>query len=170
MWGEPLGVQREEYDRKDLRAALGAFATGVCVVTAMRADGSLAGLTINSFSSVSLNPPLVSWSLFRRSPNAATFRDAEFFAINILAADQRDIADRFACPAADKFAGLEARFTIGIGGAPLFLGAVSSFECRNVLQNYGGDHVLFIGNIERCFNDGGEPLIFCQGRYRDLVA
>jgi 3-hydroxy-9,10-secoandrosta-1,3,5(10)-triene-9,17-dione monooxygenase reductase component len=169
MWGERIAVPVGDADPRAFRHALGAFPTGVCVVTTRRAGGDRAGLTVSSFNSVSLNPALVLWSLARSSPSAATFRDADRFAVNVLAEDQRELAAHFARPAADKFAAFDASFVDGIGGLPLLEGAAARFQCRNSFQEYGGDHIVFIGSVESHEMWDRVPLVFHRGRYARLT-
>lgn len=150
-------------DPAELRRAFGTFATGVTVVTALGEDGRPAGLTVNSFSSVSLDPPLVLWSLSARSPSLPLFEVASHFAINVLAAHQAEASLRFSRPAADKFAG--HRWRGGLGGAPLLEECVSWFECRRHARHTGGDHVIFLGEVERLTHTRRKPLVFLHGRY-----
>ena len=159
------GESSEPFDPRALRDALGTFATGVTVVTAVGTDGAPVGLTCNSFSSVSLSPPLVLWSLSLRSPNLSNFLQAPYFAINILAADQVDIAQRFAQSIANKFEGVACR--PGLGGVPLVDGASAQIECRNETRYYSGDHVIFVGHVMKYMSCERRPLIFCRGRYTE---
>src|SRR5213083_417043 len=149
MWEEVLAPVRPEFDKKDFRGALGCFPTGVCLITALGPAGERVGLTVNSFSSVSLDPPMVLWSLARSANCAAVFRDAEYFAINVLGADDAGLSTHFAKPGADKFAAFAARFSPGLGGAPVLAGAVATFECHSRHRYYGGDHIIVIGVVER---------------------
>lgn len=155
--------------QRALRDALGAYATGVAVVTAQAPDGGAVGLTINSFASVSLDPPLVLWSLSVDSPNLKAFEQASHFSVSVLSADQTDVSQRFAARGEDKFDGVALRD--GLGGAPLIDGACAAFECRNELRYPGGDHVIFVGRVERFGADNAcAPLVFQGGRYRRLAA
>lgn len=150
-------------DPRQLRNALGRFATGVTVITTC-VEGKREGLTANSFSALSLDPPLVLWSIVRRSASLPAFLASRNFAVNVLGADQRELSHRFATPAPDKFqalAGVEA----GIGETPLLPGALASFECETERTEDGGDHVLFIGRVRRIRYGDGDPLIFSGGRY-----
>lgn len=156
---------------REFRNALGAFGTGVTVITTRAADGSLHGLTANSFSAVSLQPRLVLWSQSLRTPSHAVFEAATHFAINILSADQVDLSRRFARSSPDKFAGLAVRE--GLGGSPLLPGAVATFECQAMARHPGGDHVIHVGEVLRYAYADGAPLLFVRGRYqigRDLEA
>lgn len=153
----------EAFDTRDFRTALGAFGTGVTVITAAGADGARVGLTANSFSSVSLNPPMVLWSLSSFAPSMHVFQEASHYAVNVLGADHRELAMRFARSAEDKFAG--TRFREGLGGAPVLEEALASFECRNAFRYYGGDHVIFLGVVEAYAHREGEPLLFCRGAF-----
>ena len=156
-----------EFDTRAFRNALGSFATGVTVITAMGADGVLAGLTVNSFASVSLDPPLVLWSLSLYSPSLAIFQNCSHYAINVLAQDQEALSNRFAATQTDRFADLE--FTAGTAGAPLLPGCCAWFECRNEMRHAGGDHLIFVGLVERYGQDLRPPLLFQAGRYHTLA-
>ena len=152
------------FSTPDFRGALGMFATGVTIVTARRADGTLVGLTANSFNSVSLEPPLVLWSLSRAAGSMPVFERGSHYAINILAASQHALAERFASKAVDRFS--DVAFSEGAGGAPVLDGAAAVFECFNRSQYEEGDHVIFVGEVERCsWRPGVAPLIFPGGRY-----
>ena len=152
------------FSTADFRAALGMFATGVTIVTARKADGSVVGLTANSFNSVSLDPPLVLWSLATAAASLPAFRGGSHYAINVLAADQKALAERFALKGADRWAGVV--FAEGMGGAPLLTGACATFECFNRSRYEEGDHVIFVGEVERCaWREGAQPLIYHGGRY-----
>ena len=152
--------------QRELRDALGAFATGVTVVTALAPDGRPIGLTVSSFNTVSLDPPLIVWSLSLGSANHEAFRGAGHYAVNVLALDQVWLSQRFAQPNGDKFGGIE--LSPGLGGAPLLPGCCAYFECRNETQHPGGDHLVFIGRVERFARLAKEPLLFHGGRYKGL--
>ncbi|HET7749340.1 MAG TPA: flavin reductase family protein, partial [Terriglobales bacterium] len=154
----------DRLDRRDFRRALGQFATGVTVVTARTPDGRRVGVTVNSFSSVSLDPPLVLWSLSRQAPSFADFTHATHFAVNVLAGNQHHLSRQFSTPLPDKFSGVE--FAEGPAGVPLLSGVNAHFVCRNVRQYDGGDHVIFLGEVEDYKYSDGEPLVFHSGRYR----
>ncbi|MGQ7793562.1 flavin reductase family protein [Faunimonas sp. B44] len=147
----------------DLRQALGRFATGVAVVTTLTRDGTPIGMTINSFSSVSLEPPLVLWSLSRRSSRFADFVAADRFAINVLGAGQEAVSSRFAGPSARRFEGLE--WAPGKGGVPLIAGSIAAFECSHAEHVPAGDHLILLGRVERFEHRPGEPLVFFASRY-----
>ena len=151
------------HDGRQLRNALGRFPTGVTVITTRGSDGKREGLTANSFSALSLDPPLVLWSIVRKSASLPGFIAAGQFAINVLASDQSDLSHRFATPSDDKFSGLELRE--GVGGLPLLPGTLASFECKTEQTIEGGDHVLFVGRVQRIRYRNGEPLIFNAGKY-----
>ncbi len=155
-------------DTRALRNALGRFATGIAVVTAIDPDGKPIGLTVNSFSAVSLQPALVLWCLGSNSANLEAFRKASHHAINILAAEQQDISNRFATWPTDRFAGLP--WHGGYGGAPVLEGCCASFEVANESEVPGGDHSIFIGRVERyAENPDLAPLLFHAGQYRRLA-
>ena len=152
----------QEGDTRDLRQALGCFATGVTVVTTCDPTGQPLGLTVNSFSSVSLEPALVLWSLVNGSPSRGLFESATHFAINILSAEQMELCQRFSRPSEDKFAGLE--WQRGLAGMPLLAGCVAQFECRREEVIDGGDHRIFLGRVESYRWSKSDPLVFCQGQ------
>lgn len=140
------------------------FATGVTIVTARTDTDELVGLTANSFNSVSLSPPLVLWSLARAAGSMAAFSNGRHYAINVLAADQQTLAEQFAARGTDRWAGVG--FTLGAGGAPLLEGAAATFECFNRSQYAEGDHVIFVGEVERCSHrPEASPLLFHGGRF-----
>ncbi|MEV7134282.1 flavin reductase [Arthrobacter sp. NPDC093128] len=151
------------FDLRDFRGALGQFATGVTVVTTLATDGRKVGMTANSFTSVSMEPPLVLWCPSKRAPSLTDFEESTHFAINILASDQHVLSRQFATPSTDKFAGAET--TEGIAGVPLLEGAVATFQCRTVSRHDAGDHVIYVGEVEKYENPGGVPLVFQGGKY-----
>src|SRR3954470_16278142 len=135
----PRSALAPSFSAQEFRAALSMFATGVTIVTARAPDGAPVGLTANSFNSVSLEPPLVLWSLARTAGSMPAFERGSHYAINILAGDQHALAERFAAKSVDRFADLD--FRAGSGGAPVLAGAVAVFECFNRSQYEEGDHV-----------------------------
>ncbi|MBY4597690.1 flavin reductase family protein [Ottowia caeni] len=152
------------FSAPEFRTALGMFATGVTIVTAIGDTGEPIGLTANSFNSVSLQPPLVLWSLGLRSKSLPIFCAGTHYAINILAADQQELALRFATPSRSRWEGVHWR--PGIAGAPLIEGAAASFECFNRSRYEEGDHVIFVGKVEHCTHrPGASPLLFHGGRF-----
>ena len=153
-------------DPNAFRRALGSYATGVTVVTTRSHDGERAGLTVNSFSSVSLSPPLVLWSLARSAVSFDIFEHASHFAVNVLAEDQIHLAEQFAKSGGDKFIGV--KFREGTAGVPLLHGAAASFICRNTFRYPGGDHVIFVGEVISHQQVDRLPLTYSRGRYRRL--
>ncbi len=152
------------YDPRELRRALGAFPTGVTVVTTVGAGGAYVGLTCNSFNSLSLDPPLILWSIVSSSSSVAVFNQASHFAINILAEDQARVSRQFASKVPDKFAGLELHPSES--GVPLIAGCSAYLECRTHSRLQLGDHVLIIGQVERFrHHDERHPLFFYGGKY-----
>ncbi|MDB5955840.1 flavin reductase [Ramlibacter sp.] len=154
------------FDARALRQVLGAFVTGVTVITTLDEQGRPHGLTANSFSSVSLDPPLILWSQSLTAPSHPVFRVAERFVVNILADDQVEVSNRFARGSSDKFAGCPT--VPGLGGVPLIEGCAAYLECRRMDSFPGGDHVVFLGQVDRIERTGRQPLVFGSGRY--LVA
>jgi len=154
-------------DPRDFRNALGTYATGVTIITASGSDGKPYGITCNSFASVSLNPPLVLWSLVLYSSSLSVFQNAGHFAVNVLGASQQALANKFARSSEDKFVGVE--WTPGVGNAPLLKDSVANFQCRAVNRYYGGDHVIFLGAVEAYAYSRNEPLLFARGGYGRFV-
>lgn len=153
-----------DFSSTDFRAALGMFATGVTIVTACDTQGQWVGLTANSFNSVSMEPPLVLWSLANRSSSMAAFRTVTHYAIHVLAADQRALALQFASRGVERFSGVAAQ--AGPHGVPLLEGAIARFECFNRSRYEEGDHVIFVGEVERCtYRAGAAPLLFHGGQF-----
>jgi flavin reductase (DIM6/NTAB) family NADH-FMN oxidoreductase RutF len=163
-----LASDHSPIDPRDFRNALGTYATGVTIITAAGADGKPYGITCNSFASVSLNPPLVLWSLVLYSSSLSAFQNASHFAVNVLGISQQALANKFAKSSDDKFAGVE--WTHGLGDAPLIVGSVANFQCRAVNRYYGGDHVIFLGAVEGYSYNKSEPLLFARGGYGRFLA
>lgn len=155
------------FDSFEYRRALGRFATGITIVSARDGAGRPIGLTVNSFNSVSLDPPLIVWSLAAHSPTRPTFERCGHFAVNVLSHDQEWLSRRFAAKIDDRYAGV--KFTDGAGGAPLLEGCCAWFECHKHAQYAGGDHVVFIGRVERYARREVAPLIYYGGRYHHLI-
>ncbi|RMQ43426.1 Conserved protein of DIM6/NTAB family [Pseudomonas cichorii] len=151
------------FDPRAFRRALGNFATGVTVVTATDSSGRKVGVTANSFNSVSLDPPLVLWSIDKRSSSYEVFEQASHFAVNVLAADQIDLSNNFARSRDDRFAGIE--FETGEGGSPVFANCSARFHCENHQQVDGGDHWIMIGKVVAFDDFGRSPLLYHQGAY-----
>ncbi len=149
-----------------LRTALGRFATGVTIVSCTSADGSPVGLTANSFNALSLQPPLILWSLRSASANLEAFAAAPHFAVNVLAESQVELSRRFASTLPDKFA--EGQWSCGLGGVPVLAGCAAVFECERVSSQTAGDHVLFIGQVLAVTEAPVTPLVFQSGHYRML--
>lgn len=155
-------------DAKALRRALGQFATGVAIVTTVEPDGSTpVGMTVNSFTSVSLDPPLVLWSLDKGARSYEAFVAAPYTAIHVLAHDQVALSNLFAMAGADKFQGLATE--AGLGGVPLLRDVAARFECRSDVAHDGGDHVVLVSRIERFERFDRRVLAFAQGRYGSIV-
>ena len=152
-----------DFDPRDFRNALGQFATGVTIVTTRTSTGEPIGLTANSFSSVSLSPPLVLWSLSLRSPNLPNFLQATHFAINVLARDQIALSQRFSKPIPNKFEGITC--IDSANGMPLLEGTAAHFECRTEARHYSGDHVIFIGHVLHYSHADRDALGYYRGRY-----
>jgi 3-hydroxy-9,10-secoandrosta-1,3,5(10)-triene-9,17-dione monooxygenase reductase component len=150
-------------DNKTFRQALGAFTTGVTIVTTVDAAGAHVGMTANSFNSVSLDPPMVLWSIARSSTNFDAFVTARCFAVHVLAAEQEELATRFSKRGVDRFAGLPV--SPGPEGIPLLDGCAARFQCRMAFRHEGGDHVILVGEVLALDLYEREPLVFKGGRF-----
>lgn len=154
-------------DTRDLRDTLGQFATGVCLVTMKGTDGRALALTINSFASVSLDPPLVLWSLQRDADTYIEFANAQEYAINVLTSAQQHHSNRYARKDGHELDG--SHYVPGDNGAPLIVDALAGFECSLDAVHPGGDHVILVGRVTRFWRGApGEPLVFFGGGYRQL--
>lgn len=162
---EELIVQ--EIDPRAFRQALGHFATGIAVVTALGAGDDAIGMTMTSFNSVSLDPPLVLFSVARSAYSLPAMLAAKSYAINLLDDAQQHISDRFARASSDKWADVDHQ--PGLHGAPLIKDALAHFECAPYASHDGGDHVIFLARVVRFSASQGEPLIFYRGRYCRLA-
>src|SRR6185437_1909305 len=156
-------MKSQESDARRFRNALGAFATGVTIVTTRDVAGKDVGLTANSFNSVSLEPPMVLWSLAKSARSLAAFLAATRFAVHVLAADQEELSLRFAASSPDKFAGLGLER--GPEQLPMLRNCSARFLCRTAFRHEGGDHVIFVGEVEAFDHSDRPPLLFHGGRY-----
>jgi flavin reductase (DIM6/NTAB) family NADH-FMN oxidoreductase RutF len=162
-----IAMGNRSVDRGEFREALGCFATGVTVVTAVGPRGERLGITVNSFNSVSLDPPLILFSLSRSAYSLRGFLSTQSFAVNILRAGQERISDRFARSLEDKWQGIDTE--LWDSGCPILTDALASFECKTRHTYHGGDHVIFVGEVLRLRHDPqGQPLLFHGGQYRGV--
>ena len=161
------GEYRSGHDPRTLRDALGCFATGVTVVTCLGADGKPAGLTVNSFTSVSLDPPLLLVCIHKQSAAAATLTTAPCFAVNVLQTRQQPQSMTFAARVEDRFD--QAPWSCGEAGAPILEDSLGVFECEQFAVYDGGDHHILVGRVVKASFDAGlDPLLFFRGTYRRL--
>ncbi len=151
------------FDAREFRNTLSTFTTGVTIITTVGADEQPVGITVNSFNSVSLNPPMVLWSLARTSRSAAIFDNADHWGVHILSADQEALSNRFAKSGEDKFTGVDMEK--GVGGIPLLPGCVSRLQCRTRFKYDGGDHLIFVGEVLHFDRSECIPLVFQAGKY-----
>ncbi len=151
------------FDSAHFRAALAQFATGVTIITTRLADGSFRGLTASSFNSVSLAPPLVLWSLGAVANSLPIFSGNSHYVINVLGADQAELAQRFSRRSDDPFAGVA--FDLSRTGLPILSGVSAWFECHNRSRYPEGDHVIFVGEVEDCALTPQAGLIFHGGQF-----
>lgn len=158
----PPGTTAPAFDSRHFRDALAQFATGVTVITTRLDDGRFFGLTASSFNSVSLDPPLVLWSLAQGASSMPLFTGNSHYVINVLAADQAELAQRFSERIENRFDGIE--FELSHTGLPIIKGVAAWFECHNRSRYPEGDHVIFVGEVERCDAQPKPALIFHGGR------
>lgn len=156
-------------DARALRASLGRYATGVCLVTTVAHGGKREGMTINSFASVSLSPPLVLWSISNDARSAEVFLSAEKYNISVLGVAHKDLAFHFARPAEDKFERYAGSFVAGHNGLPRVLGALTAYECSVYSRHIEGDHTILIGRVEHFEGEDLEPLLFHSGKLGGLA-
>lgn len=161
------GEFRSGHDPRTLRDALGCFATGVTVVTCLASDGEPAGLTVNSFTSVSLHPPLLLVCLHKMATSAAALTEASHFAVNVLQTGQQPASIRFSTRDEDRFGATP--WSCGEAGAPILKDSLGVFECQRHAVHDGGDHHILIGEVVKASFDASlDPLLFFRGRYRRL--
>ena len=153
----------QPFDAKDFRQALGMFATGVTIVTAQAEDGTLVGVTANSFNSVSLDPPMVLWSLAKKARSLPVFSTTTHWNVHILSNEQEELSNRFAKAGEDKFAGLA--LDVSSNHAPLLQGCSARFQCRTAFQYEGGDHTIFVGEVTHYDSSNRPPLLYVTGGY-----
>jgi flavin reductase (DIM6/NTAB) family NADH-FMN oxidoreductase RutF len=156
-----------KFDTRSFRSALGTFATGITVVTSVGPDGEPLGFTANSFNSVSLDPPLVLFSLDRRAYSLRHFEQAGVFAINVLREDQEQVSTAFARALSDKWDSV--KFETWETGCPILIDALANFECETKSMHDGGDHVIFVGRVLALRTNEGRPLLYYRGAYRQLI-
>jgi flavin reductase (DIM6/NTAB) family NADH-FMN oxidoreductase RutF len=153
-------------DPRELRNVFGAFATGVTVITTTDTSGKPFGLTANSYTSLSLDPPLVLVCVDKKVDCYACFEQSKVFVINFLAEDQAQLSTRFATKGIEKFEGVPTR--AGSLGAPLLEGAIGYIECKLVSGYEGGDHTIYVGEVQTASASGDRPLLFFKGKYQKL--
>lgn len=153
-----------QLEPRSLRQLLGQYATGITVVTALDVNQRKIGMTANSFTSVSLDPPLILWNIAKSATHFEDFRQAEYFAINILNEDQYLESKHFSKSADDKFEGLDD--VDEYMGIPILNKSLTTFVCRQYELHEAGDHYIIVGQIEACRNQMGNPLVFHNGQYK----
>ncbi|MGO9607508.1 MAG: flavin reductase family protein [Candidatus Binataceae bacterium] len=153
-------------EKNELRRVMGHFATGVTVITTFRKSGEIHGLTANAFTSVSLVPPLLLICVDKKAESYACFDETKVFTVNILASDQEDLSRRFAVSGGQKFEGVSYR--TGANGAPILAGTVGYIECKVTAAHDGGDHTIYVGEIDQAEARDTKPLLFFRGGYREL--
>jgi flavin reductase (DIM6/NTAB) family NADH-FMN oxidoreductase RutF len=167
-WALITGDTPVTTDARSFRQSLGSFPTGVCLVTTLAQDGKREGMTINSFASVSLAPPLILWSIRDDARSAESFVTGRHFVLSVLAASQQTLAQHFARPAPDKFAAWEAAFDAGLGGCPRLRESVATFECAVYSRHQEGDHTILLGLVEHHTRSDAPPLLLHMGQMGSL--
>jgi flavin reductase (DIM6/NTAB) family NADH-FMN oxidoreductase RutF len=163
-----LDMPVQKIEPLELRSALSRYATGVCIATTVAKDGAPAGLTITSFNSLSLDPPLILWSLGLNSSNLEVFSSSDCFAINVLGVEMTELARRFSRSGGDKFT--DVAVETGRTGVPLISGAIVQLECLTEAQYPAGDHILFVGRVVGVAVGNGAPLVFCNSAFDALTS
>ena len=163
MNARPHGLHGTEFDSLDYRDVLGCFATGVTVITTIGDQGAPVGLVVNSFNSVSIDPPLVLWSIALTAPSLGAFRTHPGFAVNIMSADAKEETLNFSRPSDDKFR--DVAWQPGTEGVPLLKSAVATIECRTENRIPGGDHEIYLARVLGFARRGGDPLLFHRGQF-----
>ena len=158
----------QEKQHRSLRDAFGQFATGVTVVTTRDEHDKPVGITANSFASVSLDPPLVSWCVDKSSTRFKEFTDAEFFTISVLTANQQDLSNLFAMRSWDEAVFDDANWFSGPNNVPQLEGVNARFHCKTAHLYEGGDHIIIVGSVIDFESDASESLVFFQGNYRHM--
>jgi flavin reductase (DIM6/NTAB) family NADH-FMN oxidoreductase RutF len=153
-------------ERNELRRVMGHFATGVTVITTISKQGAPFGLTANAFMSVSLEPPLLLISVDRKAESFPHFEESKVFTVNILRDDQESVSRRFAVSGGNKFEGVA--YHVGGNGVPILEGTLAHVECRLYAAHDGGDHILYLGEIQEAETREGKPLLFYRGGYRAI--
>ncbi len=167
-WTLITGDTPVTHDARAFRHALGTFPTGVCLVTTVAGDGKREGMTINSFASVSLDPPLILWSIRDDARSADAFISGQHFILSVLAASQKSLATHFARPAIDKFADWESEFDSGIGNCPRLRQCVATFECTTYSRHQEGDHTILLGRVDQHHRTPEPPLMLHMGQMGSL--
>lgn len=162
----PNDATKLTIDPAELRRSLSCFPTGVTIVTTTGRGGQPVGVTISSFNSVSLDPPLILWSLALKAGSLEDFRGAAFFAVNVLSEEQGDLPRIFSSAVEDRFSGLD--WETGMGGAPVLQGCSAAFECRTYARHDGGDHEIFLGEVLRHQSSQMRPMLYAKGRIGGL--
>jgi flavin reductase (DIM6/NTAB) family NADH-FMN oxidoreductase RutF len=157
------GARSSQVESTEFCNAMGQFATGITIISCRTATGKPVGLTINSFNSVSLSPPLVLWSLSRRFKNFAAFEETQYYGVSVLSAEQENLSRRFAAFHGNRFDGVKTQ--PGMFSVPLIEGALAHFECRVRTRHYEGDHVIVVGEVMNCTHREGPALVYKARRY-----
>ncbi len=153
---------------EEFRAALSRFPSGITVVTTRDADGRFFGITVSAFCSLSLDPPRVLVCIEKTTGSHEALLGSQAFVVNMLSSDQRSVSERFASTLDDKFEGIDLE--TGLDGIPVLLGCIANLECRVTGAYDGGDHSIFVGEVEKAAVNDGDPILYFRGDYRTISA
>lgn len=156
-------MSESKFDKMEFRRTLGQFATGVTIITTLDTSGEPIGVTASSFNSLSMDPPMILWSLDKRAYSLPAFEHTAHFNVHVLAAHQHEWSNRFAKPGTNKFKGIDVEK--GLGGVPILPDYAALFECVTAHHYEGGDHVIIVGEVLRFNRNGKRPLVFHRGQY-----
>lgn len=159
-------MSTKNFDKKEFRNTLGQFATGVTIITTLNAAKEPIGITVSSFNSLSMEPPMILWSLAKSAYSLPAFQHASHFNVHVLSAEQDQLSNSFARPGTDKF--LNINYIKGLEGTPILNKCAALFECRTAHQYDGGDHIIFVGEVLEFNSSKKKPLVFHLGQYTGI--
>ncbi len=159
-------MTKVSFDQADFRKTLGQFATGVTIVTTLGLDNEPIGITCSSFNSLSMDPPLILWSLAKTAYSLPAFEASPYFNVHILGSDQDSLSNNFARQGSNKFK--DIRYSKGLGGTPILEKHAALFECKTKYKYEGGDHIIFVGEVVSFIHEETKPLVFHGGNYAGI--
>ncbi len=159
-------MHNTDFNKAEFRKALGRFATGVTIITTLDKQGKAVGVTASSFNSLSMNPPMILWSLDKSAYSLPAFEHTPYFNVHVLGTRQDALSNRFAKPGTDKFNGIKT--SKGLGGVPILPECSALFECKTAHHYAGGDHVIIVGEVIKFRRNNEAPLVFHGGQYAGI--